>query len=169
MNNNLFEEDLSVSYLRAVAAQAKITFELNHRDNDSKDVDLKKTTITSNGGKFNAELSVQLKATYSKNCYSETEEEVKYQLKAKNYNDLCMDGTNHIILCLLVLPDDSQQWVTQSPEALTLKRCMYWLSLQGETETKNTDSVTVTIPKSNVVTAEALNKMIDIIANGGSL
>lgn len=65
MNEKLFEEDLSISYLRAIAAQAQVTFELNHRDEDSKDVDLKQQTVNDSGEPFNVEFSVQLKATYT--------------------------------------------------------------------------------------------------------
>lgn len=65
MNEKLFEEDLSISYLRAIAAQAQVTFELNHRDEDSKDIDLKKQTFNDSGEPFIVEFSVQLKATYN--------------------------------------------------------------------------------------------------------
>jgi hypothetical protein len=46
---------------------------------------------------------------------------------------------------------------------------MYWLSLKDYPETQNTTSVTVEIPKINVVTVEALLNMIHDVANGGEL
>ncbi len=169
MNDKLFEEDLSISYLRAIAAQAKVTFQLNNRDEDGKDVDLKQIVETNEGLKFNAEICVQLKATCSKNCYSENDSEITYSLKAKNYNDLCMKGTNSIILCLLILPEDCKDWVKQSPDDLILKKSMYWFSPTDKTPTNNSESVTIKIPKTQLFTAEVLKGMMQSVANNGGI
>ena len=169
MNDKLFEEAISISYLRAIAAQAEITFELRDRDEDGKDADLSKLTTNDDGDPFNAEFSVQLKATCSPKTYSETDTTIKYALKAKNYNDLCKKGTNIIILALLVLPEDKSEWVTQSWEELVLKKCMYWASFVGKPLTDNTSTITVEIPKKNLLTAQTLTDMIHTIANGGAI
>lgn len=167
MNEKLFEEDLSISYLRAVAAQAQVTFELRHRDENSIDVHLSKQTTTEDGNEFYAMFNVQLKATFS--GYTETNTTIHYPLNVKNYNDLRRPASNSIILCLLILPNDCNGWISQTPEELCLKKCMYWLSLKDYPETQNTTSVTVEIPKTNVVTVEALLNMIHDVANGGEL
>ena len=167
MNEKLFEEDLSISYLRAVAAQAQVTFELRHRDENSIDVHLSKQTTTEDGNEFYAMFNVQLKATFS--GYIETDTTIHYPLNVKNYNDLRRPASNSIILCLLILPDDCSNWISQTPEELCLKKCMYWLSLKDYPETQNTTSVTVEIPKTNIVTVEALLNMIHDVANGGEL
>lgn len=167
MNEKLFEEDLSISYLRAVAAQAQVTFELRHRDENSIDVHLSKQTTTEGGNEFYAMFNVQLKATFS--GYTETNTTIHYPLNVKNYNDLRRPASNSIILCLLILPNDCNGWISQTPEELCLKKCMYWLSLKDYPETQNTTSVTVEIPKINVVTVEALLNMIHDVANGGEL
>lgn len=169
MNVEDFKEDLSISYLRAIAARAEVTLEVNRRDEDSKDVDLRKQTVTKAGEPFIAEFSVQLKATCSKKVYSETDEYIKFPLPAKNYNDLCRKGTNTIILGLMILPEDETKWVKQSSDELILQQCMYWLSLQGKVETNNTTTVTVEIPKTNIMSAETLTDMMYTIANGGSI
>ena len=70
MNSKIFEEDLSVSYLRAIAAQAEVDFNLNRTDTESRDANLSKI-ITVGNNEFNAELNVQLKATYSKSQYQD--------------------------------------------------------------------------------------------------
>lgn len=169
MNENLYEEDLSISYLRAIAAKAQIVFELRNRDVNSKDANLTKT-ITTPYGQFDAELNVQLKSTYSKSLYTDNGHEIVYTLKAKNYNDLCRKTTTPIILCLLILPENKDEWVEQTSEDLTLRRCMYWLSLKGRLPTTNTSTCNVTIPKTNIVTAETLNHLLNKIAeNGGEL
>ncbi len=169
MNEKMFEEDLSISYLRAVAAKAEVVFELRHRDVNSKDANLSKPIMTADGV-FDSELNVQLKSTYSKALYTDDGETITYSLKVKNYNDLCKKTTTPIILCLLILPEEKEQWVTQTPEELTLKHCMYWVSLQGMSETKNSTTCDVKIPKTNILNVESLNDLLTKIAdNGGTL
>ena len=46
---------------------------------------------------------------------------------------------------------------------------MYWISLQGKPETSNSATVTVDIPKTNIMSEDKLNDMIHTIANGGSI
>ena len=73
------------------------------------------------GGQFRSSLHVQLKSTASKNLYSIGENGITYQLKKKNYDDLRKLGTNEIILCLLVLPEESEKpWVACTDEELLL-------------------------------------------------
>lgn len=166
MNEEIFKEDLSISYLRAVAAKAEIDFNLNRRDSESRDVNLSKV-ITFDNGEFNAELNVQLKATSSISQYKDTGDNIVYKLKAKNYNDLCRITTTPIIICLLILPENKEEWITQTTEDLTLKRCMYWCSLRGMPPTNNLNTCDITIPKANVINAETLDWLLNKIANNG--
>lgn len=166
MNDTTFEEDLSISYLRAVAVKAEVKFNLFVRDSVSKDALLSKLVYTEEGFPIEVNIFVQLKATCSQ--YEETENEIKYDLKVKNYNDLCMAG-NVKILCLLILPHDCSEWVNQTADELVLKRCMYWTSFAHEAPTSNTSTIRVTIPKKRMLTVEALNDMIYTLANGGEL
>lgn len=169
MNSKIFEEDLSVSYLRAIAAQAEVDFNLNRTDTESRDANLSKI-ITVGNNEFNAELNVQLKATYSKSQYQDNGNSIVYKLKSKNYNDLCRVTTTPIILCLLILPEDKNEWVTQTANDLTLRYCMYWLSLKGNVPTQNTKTCNVTIPKSQIITVRSLSDLLNSIAkNGGEL
>lgn len=169
MNDKLFEEDLSISYLRAVAAKAEVIFELRRSDVNSKDANLTKSIMT-DAGLFDSELNVQLKSTYSKALYTDDGKTITYSLKVKNYNDLCRKTTTPIILGLLILPEEKDQWVTQTPDELTLKHCMYWLSLQGQPETTNTTTCDIKIPKENILDAKSLNDLLTQIAvNGGVL
>lgn len=167
MNERKFEEDLSISYLRAIAAQSQVTFELRRDDENSMDAQLSKMMTTEDGRKFYALFNVQLKATYS--GYSETDTTIKYSLKKKNYDDLRRPASNSIILCLLLLPKDCSEWVSQKPEELILKKGMYWISLNNYPDTTNTANVTIEIPKINMLSPSSLNNMLQTIANGGEL
>ena len=47
------------------------------------------------------------------------------------------------------LPKDEADWLEVTPEGLTLRRCAYWASLGGLSETTNKESVTIFIQSSN--------------------
>lgn len=126
MDTSAIKEDLSISYISAVAAINGIGYETVRHDEDSTDGILKKIVTLEDGRKFDAELRIQLKATSSVSQYTMTDEKITYQLKAKNYNDLCMPGTSPIILGLLILPSDETEWIGWTPNELMIKGCMYW-------------------------------------------
>ena len=67
------------------------------------------------------------------------------------------------------LPDDQSQWLNQSEDELCLRRCGYWLSLRGEPETTNTDSVTVYLPRQQILTAGAIKNIMQQIETRGTL
>lgn len=169
MNSEIYKEDLSISYLRAIAAKAEIDLNVNRRDTESRDVNLSKIIFTDKG-EFNSELNIQLKATSSKSQYRDEGDSIVYKLKVKNYNDLCRKNTTPIILGLLILPEDKEEWVKQTAEDLTMKKCMYWISLIGEQTSNNSNTCDVKIPKTNIITEDTLNALLVKIAeNGGEL
>lgn len=169
MNERNFEEDISISYLRAVAVKAEVVFELVHRDTESKDVQLSKVVLNDSGQPFESIIFAQLKATCSSTTITEDADYFYYDLKAKNYNDLCGQSSNTKILALLILPHDKEDWVSQNVNELTIKKCMYWVSFQGELPTDNTTTKRVAIPKTNVLDCDALLNIMSVEANGGIL
>ena len=126
-----YQEDISISYLRAICAEAKVNFSLLQRDADSKDAVLSKKVTTSSGFQVNADLYVQLKSTYSNNEYRINGDDITYNLKANNYNDLCAKNTYNIILALMILPN-ANNWIKQDHEELKIFKSMYWCSLSGQ-------------------------------------
>lgn len=169
MNENIFEEDMSISYLRAIAAKAQVEFELLRRDTESKDVQLSKVVKNKDGYYYESIVFVQLKATCSNNVSIDKNNNIKYDLKVKNYNDLCGRSSNLKILALLILPQNRENWAKQTPEELIIKHCMYWKSLCGEKPSKNEKTERVTIPKNNILDSTMLLKIMEIASNGGSL
>jgi hypothetical protein len=82
-------------------------------------------------------------------------------MEVKTYNDLREGGDNcPRFLVLLVLPDEEEHWLSQSPEQLILRRCAYWLSLAGAEATSAKKSVRVTIPGGNVFSVEAVRQLL---------
>jgi len=57
----------------------------------------------------------------------------------------------------------------QSEDELCLRRCGYWISLAGETPTQNQETVTVSIPRENILTVNTLNSLMQGIARGENL
>ena len=160
-------EDLSVAYLSAIAAQASVDFETLHHDEDSVDCMLKKVVILDSGCQFRASLHVQLKSTASRNLYSIGENVVTYQLKKKNYDDLRKLGTSEIVLCLLVLPEESDKaWVECTDDELLLHGRMYWCSLRNKPDATQKDRVPIELPKDQFLDSNTLATLMIRVAGG---
>lgn len=158
------KEDISISYISALCAYAGIAYEINRHDDDSTDGTLRKIVLLDGSRKFNAELRIQLKCTSSPSQYTDHGDNITYKLKVKNYNDLCLSATTPIILGLLVLPVDKNEWLKWSQEELLIKGCMYWKRFSSESASQNSEFVSVRIDKNNIINSESLYKMLEKIA-----
>lgn len=164
MDTAQVKEDISISYIYALCANAGIGYEIIRHDDDSTDGILKKQITLENGSKYNAELKIQLKCTSSTSQYTDHGDTITYRLKVKNYNDLCAPSTTPIILGLLILPESPDEWVKWSIEELLIKGCMYWASFSGNKESQNADKVSVSICKANVINSSTLSDILYKIA-----
>lgn len=169
MDKEKIKEDLSICYLKTIVAINGIALERIEHDEDSIDVVIKKLVYLQNGGKFNSQISVQLKATSSTSQYNIRDTDISYSLKSKNYNDLCTPASMPSILALLILPENEDEWVTWSPEELMIKGKMFWTSLQGKEKTNNASKITVKIPPKNVLNAITVEDLIKKVAEEGKL
>ena len=158
------QEDLNICYISALCASADISYDTQRHDEDSTDGIIKKRIILPNGAFYDAQLRIQLKSTSSLHQYVETDSAITYKLKAKNYNDLCMPATIPIILGLLILPENSGTWVQWSSEDLLIKVRMYWLDLSSCDKTDNQSTVSVKLPKTNIVNQDFLLEALERIA-----
>ena len=70
MDIEKIKEDLSICYLKTIAAVRGIAVERIEHDEDSVDVVIKKVLNIDKNVSFNSQISVQLKATSSKSQYS---------------------------------------------------------------------------------------------------
>lgn len=164
MQDTKVKEDISISYISALCAYAGIAYETIRHDEDSTDGLLRKRILLDENRKFNSELRIQLKSTSSPSQYTDYGDSLTYKLKAKNYNDLCQEATSPIILGLLVLPEDKNQWINWTSEELLIKGCMYWADFSTEDETTNTATVSIKINKENVINAQSLLEILEKIA-----
>ena len=169
MDIEKIKEDLSICYLKTIAAVRRIAVERIEHDEDSVDVVIKKVLNIDKNVSFNSQISVQLKATSSKSQYGIGKQEISYKLKVKNYNDLCMPATMPSMLALLILPEEMEEWTKWTPDELMIKGKMFWLSLQNQEVSNNKDNVTVKIPKENILNADTIENLIKKAAEEGIL
>lgn len=161
MELNQQKELFSKAYVRAVAAVAGFSIDLLELDFDS--IDLQITAGSGDGSVYFPELKLQLKCTSSDVMDSEY---IRYPLKLKNYNDLRRNALVPRILVVVLVPENLEDWLQQSEAELCLRNCAYWMSLRGQPETQNIANVTVSLPRSNQFTVEALKSMIQRISEG---
>jgi len=142
---------LGVVYLRAIAAVAGYGAALPESDYDSIDL-----IVSSKQGKRHR-LEFQVKCTSQvlpgTNNFS-------FELSKKNYDELRIDTIIPRLLFVLVVPEDLRDWLRQNERRLNLRRCGYWMSLRGLEELPNTNSVTVRVPRSNLLTPAALQSLM---------
>ena len=169
MDIEKIKEDLSICYLKTIAAVRRIAVERIEHDEDSVDVVIKKVLNIDKNVSFNSQISVQLKATSSNSQYGIGKQEISYKLKVKNYNDLCMPATMPSMLALLILPEEMEEWTKWTPDELMIKGKMFWLSLQNQEVSDNKDNVTVKIPKENILNADTIENLIQKAAEEGIL
>lgn len=169
MNIEKIKEDLSVCYLKTIAAVNGIALENITHDEDSVDVIIKKVIQMSSSRRFNSQISVQLKSTSSKSQYNIKENEIIYEFKVKNYNDLCIAATMPSMLALLILPEKEEEWINWTTNELMINGKMYWLSLQSNKLTENKDSISIKIPKENILNNVTIEQLIEKAAKEGVL
>lgn len=152
------KEELSLAYLTAVAAVGGVAVEPHRHDDDSVDVTIKKRLPGRSGQSWNVSVNVQLKSTATD--VKTAGGALHYPLKAKNYNDLRAGGNVRHLLMLLVLPPEEEKWAACTAEELVIRKCMYWADPATWPPTGNQESVTVAIPEDNLVTPDALEKLL---------
>jgi hypothetical protein len=162
MDINQQKEQFSNTYLQAVTTVAGYSIYKPSVDDDSVD-----WGIAAKGGTGRVRaprLELQLKST-SRDVQDNNS--IRYPLKLKNYDDLRMDNfAIPRILVVVLIPEKTEDWLTQSDEKLCMRYCGYWASLVGMPETSNTTNVTVTLPKSNQFTVAALQSIMERISQG---
>jgi hypothetical protein len=151
---NDVKERLSVAYVTAVAAKAGC--QISKLDIDKQSIDATVRPIS--GRKVSIDL--QLKAT-SKDCL--TEDSVIFDLPINNYNDLRdIHSTAPHYLVVLVLDHSDADWLSQSEDAMLIRRCAYWLDLRGAEASANATAVRIKIPRCNQFDPAALSRMMSL-------
>lgn len=153
-------EQLSLAYIRAVAADAGYQVSRPEPDVDSVDGVL----MASFGRRPRIEF--QAKATTQDILRNG---ELHFPLPVKNYDELRAYTRTPRILIVLLMPEEKPDWLQQSNDELCLRRCAYWLCLEGWAATPNTSTVTVPIPALNVFNSQQLVGLMQKVERGEAL
>ncbi len=124
-------------------------------DEDSIDLSFALKSIA--GKSVSPKLDAQLKCTSKLVSQKKV---FKYPLKIKNYKELVGDHFVPKILIVVWVPPNPQEWLNQTPKKLSLSYCGYWVSLKDLSESENTSTVTVEIPKDQVFSVAALRGLL---------
>ncbi len=162
------ESELSYAYLHAVASHAGVACTISGRHEDNAGVDAKLVgwgPFPGGGYRSEVDLKIQLKATVQspavvKSCLS-------YSLTGiARYNDLRTDTVSTPrILVVLFLPASKANWIEHTKDALSLKKCAYWVSLRGAAPSTNSTAQTVYLPMAQKFDAAGLISLLNLVAN----
>jgi hypothetical protein len=162
---NLRQEALSRAYVYAVAARAGLIFSLPGYD---VGIDVCLHTVELRGQRYGpgaVQLDLQVKSTTRPVIRAG---QLLYDLAVKNYDDLRAPSPMcPRLLVVVVLPADESQWLSQSPEELTLRHCAYWVWLGEAGPAAVTTTIRVALPLANVFSASALQEMVSRLERGG--
>ena len=167
MDFNTQKEEFSYAYLYAIASAGGYSFQRTTTPLDQAGIDLILTGFGFPGLSAFPQIYVQLKCTSRQLLEADS---LKYPLKIKNYNELRNPNQYPpIILAVVVVPDNREDWLQQSEQELSLRRCIYWISIAGAAPTKNQETVTISIPRVNILTVNILDTIMQRISRGETL
>lgn len=86
---------------------------------------------------------------------------IVYDLEAKTYNDLAQrtSAESSVILILLCLPKEREQWHSASCVETVLRNGCYWHTITGES-TDNVTTKRIYIPSEQLLTPATLNQLL---------
>jgi hypothetical protein len=152
------EEALSRAYVAAVAAGAGYVTSVMDFDRDGVDIQIRA------GGTMRPSLDIQLKATI--NLGQPKGGAFRFPLKRRNYDLLLAETMIPRILVVLDLPRDETNWLQVTHDQLVMRRCAYWASLGGFSETANKESVTILIQCNNRFDVDSLRALMQQARKG---
>lgn len=109
-------------------------------------------------------LEFQLKATSQDILRNRT---LYFPLPINNYNDLRIEYPRiPRILIIVLMPEEIDNWLSQTDEELCMRHCAYWISLRSRPAVLNTSSITVHIPLADMFNKEQLTDLMDRAERG---
>lgn len=153
------QESFGDAFLLAIAGVAGCAISNRRPDNDSIDWTLSCRLPS------RPKIDVQIKTWVGDDRQGP---DLRYPLKIKNYNDLVStDLMVPRILVVVAIPRDEMKWSYCRKEALSLRHSAYWVSIRGLPSVIGQESVTTRLPRSNLLTADAIQDMM-LRADGGA-
>jgi Domain of unknown function (DUF4365) len=152
------QDFFSEIYLSAIAAEAGFTISRANFDRDGVDLSIKA------GGSMRPQIDCQLKATI--NLGDAANGNFKFPLKVRNYDLLRLETLVPRVLVVYSMPVAKSDWISIGGEELTLRKCAFWVSLQGHPETTNTNNITIDVPLSNTLNVSSMKVLMERARKG---
>lgn len=174
MTDNIIMEEISKTYLETIA-NGKGYFNSVARDYGT-DMTIRRAQYCSVKKRYltlGKSVDLQIKAVsekYVQGLNDPRATEIKYALESKNYNDLITRSNEGgvcmpLYLCLVILPNDKINWYSLNPNELIIRKCAFWYQVpEGAVETKNTTSITISIPKSNIISDNFYDEIFSLLS-----
>ena len=156
---NQNKEKFSEVFVRAVAAVAGVTVAREEPDVNAEDLLL--GTTRDHGMAGFPKVAVQLKATADQTIRHL--QDIHFALDRRSYDLLRTETLVPRILVVVLLPENTEDWVVLSEEEMCLRHAAYWCCLASAPDTNNIDSVTVRLPRANTFTPDALQDILERI------
>lgn len=85
----------------------------------------------------------------------------RYRMRADHYNELA-GGDFYLprYLILVIVPADPERYAISTPDALRLHHAGYWASFANRPTIADQDTVTVDVPRSNLLTVASLQALL---------
>lgn len=159
-------EDMSVAYVRALCAVNGYSIGSVEHDNDGYDITINCSGCpTDNCKKHSPSIQVQLKSSYAK-IRSNNDGTISYALEVDNYRSLIDENRfKPLILIVLQMHEDVNQWIEQTTDYLKITKCAYWKCLAGQAPTDNQETINIHFSAADLLTAETLKDIMIKVAN----
>jgi hypothetical protein len=159
---SIWQSEFSLAYVCAIASAAGVTCHPFRVDVDGVDAQL--GARGSKGLVIYPKFDVQLK---SWTAPDERDGCLHYPLDVDNYEHLRHPtGRGMLPRLLVVMPPSPADWLHMTHQEGALRHCAYWASLAGSPPTGNTRTITVPVPKANQFSVQAVEAIMERIANG---
>lgn len=160
------KEDISMAYIKQIAAYAGLSCSDENRDYgiDGYINDIEYSADRKRHWQTGFRIEFQLKSTINAKSKNGV---ILYDLEAKNYRDLISTyvGANRILI-LYIMPREREKWLEFTNEQTILKKCAVWCSLRGLPDIDNKKTVRIHIPENQILTSEELVKLMRCVKRG---
>jgi hypothetical protein len=158
LHRNVHQGSYGEAFVHALACAAGFTVGRQHLDVHG--VDWQIASAGPRGSLRDPRIEVQVKTWTSAR---KTPSDWVGRLRAAHFNALA--GRGFMIprfLVAVIVPKDPDDYVQSSPAAMILSHAAYWLSLadQPPTDTDGSETVSVQVPRSNLLTVETLTALV---------
>ena len=150
--SNLIQEQLSLAYIRSVIFDAGCNLSLPVVD---RGID---GTIEAPRGGMN-KVDFQIKSTTRQ--LELRDGNILYDLRVENYNQLIVSDDAPRVLILYLMPNEREEWISQSESELCLRKCAYWTSLMEMPLSRNNSTQRVELPLTNIFSPDGLSDMFN--------